>query len=471
MKIERELLEKIPTQALRLAEFLIARGARVYLVGGCVRDLLLGLESLDIDIATDMPFNSLKSVLPEFGKTYQLGEKFNTIGLIANAYNFEITSLRKEKYKEGSRHPEVQPAADIVEDLARRDFTINAIAIELKQEPAEIIDPFGGIEDIRSRIIRTPGNPEERMREDPLRMMRAVRFSSKLKFELEESLKGVLKDCSNALDTISWERRRDEFEKILTSPHPDVGIRLLAETDLMQFIVPEIVQMIGVEQPRPYHRANVFEHTLLTVINTEPDPLLRRAALFHDIGKPPSMVTEPKVMFPHHERKGEEITRNAMRRLRYSNKDIEMTAFLVRRHMRPIQYRSEWTDSAVRRLVKDCVLVKGEKILVPLEKVIALARADILAGGDETVNENLALMDELLERIKALNASEGAQKIGSPLNGNDIMLLAGKGPGPWIRDVKNYLTELVIEGKLKPYDIDGASKAALKYMKDKGITL
>lgn len=469
MEIKENLKGTIPHEALQVAGALTNRGARVFLVGGCVRDLIMGSKPPDIDIATDMPFDDLKSVLSEFGRTYVLGEKFYTLGLQGNNYNFEISTMRREKYKRGSRHPEVQPAKDIYEDLARRDFTINAVAIELCPAPSKIIDPFGGIEDIKSGIIRTPGDPEERMMEDPLRMMRAVRFASKLGFEIEESLKETIKRNAEALDIISLERRRDELEKIIISPRPDTGIRLLFETDLMRFIIPEIEMMKGVEQPAGYHRADVFEHTLLTMTYVKPDALLRRAALFHDIGKPNAKVTEPKTMFPNHEKIGEEITRLAMGRLKYSRMDIDMTAFMVRQHMRPIRYRSTWKDAAVRRLIRECVFIRGEKVLVPLEKVIALARADIMAGSLETVAENLALIDELLARIQSITESEEPQKLESPLDGNDIMHLAGLGPGPWIRCVKQHLTDLVIEGKLGVGDVQGAKKEALKYMAEKGI--
>ncbi len=469
MKINDNLRGTIPHEAIQVAQVLLDRGARVFLVGGCVRDLILGLEPPDIDIATDMPFDDLKEALSSLGRTYELGRKFFTLGLRGNNYNFEISSLRKEKYKKGSRHPEVQPARDIHEDLARRDFTINAVAIELYPDSANIIDPFGGIEDIKSGIIRTPGDPKEKMLEDPLRMMRAVRFASKLGFKIEESLKEIINRNSEALDLISLERRRDELEKIIISPRPDTGIRLLVEMDLMRFIIPEIAKMKGVEQPARYHRADVFEHTLLTMTYVEPDALLRRAALFHDTGKPDTRLTEPKVMFPDHEKIGEEITRRAMTRLKYSRKDIAMTAFLVRKHMRPIRYRSTWKDAAVRRLVRECVLVKGDEVLVPLEKVISLARADILAGSFETVDENLALIDELLERIKSITEKEEPQKIKSPLNGNEIMNLAKLHPGPWIREVKEHLTNLVIEGKLKPEDIEGAKNETLKFLAGKGM--
>ena len=448
-----------------LAERIGARGGRLYLVGGWVRDLLRGETCNDIDLATDLPAGQVKPALEGFGPVYTVGERFGTVGTEAGGYTFEITTLRTDAYKPGSRHPEVTRAEDIVEDLARRDFTINAMAISACPPGGGLIDPFGGASDLEAGVLRTPGDPAPRMEEDPLRMMRAVRFAAQLGFRIDAGLYEVLRSMAPELGNISWERKRDELEKVLVSANPDLGVRLLVETGLMAEVSPELYAMKGVAQPDAYHRADVLEHTLLTMSCLEPDPLLRRAALFHDVGKPPSRVTEPRLMFPGHDKVGAELTRRAMRRLRYPGGEIEATAFLVRRHMRPIRYEPSWSDAAVRRVVRDCALLRNGETVVPLSAVFELARADIRAGGLERAPRFLEAVDALEARIGLLDATrEEIHLAASPLNGDELMELFGRGPGRWLGPLKEHLEQLVVDGHLRPGDKEAAAVAAREYL-------
>jgi poly(A) polymerase len=442
----------------------LPQGSELYIVGGWVRDAIMGLRSEEIDLATNLPPSAIKRAMEGLGSIYDIGERFGTVGLRSEEDTVEVTTFRADEYAPGSRHPEIVPVGDIKEDLSRRDFTINSMALSVVPDPGTLIDPFGGREDIEARLIRTPGEPGPRMEEDPLRMMRAVRFSAQLGFEIESGLRRALQDRHALLDEISWERRRDELEKILLSPNPDTGIRTLVDTGLMEHVAEEVAAMKGVQQPPAYHRADVLEHTLLTVTYLPADSLLRRAALFHDLGKPGAMVTEPKTMFPEHDKISEELTRRAMRRLRYGSDDIQKTAFLVRRHMRPIRYESKWSDAAVRRLIRDCTLMKDDVVIVPLNAVLELARADIKAGNEEKAPHFLALVDELERRIEAVRADMEVEKVRSPLDGRELMELSGRGPGPWIGEVKDHLVHLILEGELAPGDRETALERAREFL-------
>ena len=459
----------IPGPVLALGEKIASAGGELYIVGGWVRDRLLDKDTRDIDLATNLAADRVKEAVSSLGSTYELGERFGTVGVRAGEYNLEITTYRREEYTPGSRHPKVTPVAGIAEDISRRDFTINALALSVVPDPGRLVDMFEGIKDLRSGVIRTPLPPAQTMAEDPLRMMRAVRFASQLGYDIDSGLLEVLHEKAGLLDTISRERRRDELERILASPNPDGGIRTLVATGLMDYVSPEVAALAGVEQPPAYHRADVLEHTLLTMTYLGPDPLLRRAALFHDLGKPSAKVTEPKTMFPEHEKLGEALTRQAMRMLRYSNEDIQKTSFLVRRHMRPIHYRGDWSDAAVRRMIRDCTLVKEDETIVPLSAVMELARADILAGSLDTVEANLALLAELSEKVEAVQRVHAVERITSPLDGRELMGLFGRGPGPWLKEVKAYLADLVVAGELDREDKEEAARRARGFLEDNGV--
>lgn len=457
----------VPSAVIGIGECIKAAGGESYVVGGWVRDRLRGVECNDIDLATNLTPEQVKTAVKRLGRLYALGERFGTIGVRAGGYAVEITTFRRDRYSPGSRHPEVTPVASIEEDLSRRDFTVNAMALSVAQKPARLIDPFGGRRDIERRTVRTPGPPGETMAEDPLRMMRAVRFAAQLGYSIDVELLGVLESMAGLLDSISRERRREELEKILVTDRADSGIRTMVKTGLMRYVSPELAAMEGVEQPEAYHRADVLEHTLLTMMYLRPDPLLRRAALFHDVGKPPAKVTSPRTSFPGHEKIGEELTERAMRRLRYANYDIIRTAFLVRRHMRPIRYESTWSDAAVRRMIRDCTLVRGDTVLVSVETVFELATADIEAGNERKAVEFLSKMAELKKRAEKALEGRPVQTVKSPLDGRELMELFGYGEGPWIGEVKAFLVGLVVDGLLDPDDKEGAAARARGFVEER----
>lgn len=458
-----------PEAVLALASRIESEGGQLFVVGGWVRDLLRGKECKDIDLATDLPPARVRRAIESSGPVYDIGERFGTICTIADGFTFEITTLRTDAYSEGSRHPEVTHIDQIEDDLGRRDFTINAMALRVSMVSENLIDPFGGAADLASGVIRTPGDPEPRMAEDPLRMMRAVRFAAQLGFRIEDHLLDVLKAQADRLDQISWERRRDELEKTIVSPHPDVGVRLLVDTGLMSYVSEEVAAMKGVAQPSAYHRADVLEHTLLTMTYLAPDPLLRRAALFHDVGKPPTRITEPRLMFNEHDKVGTELTQVAMRRLRYSTEDIQATVFMVRRHMRPIRYERDWSDSAVRRLVRDCNLRRNGEVVVPMEWVFELARADVKAGNLDKAPIFGTLIDDLEDRIEELGAHEEIHLAASPLDGTELAEMFAREPGPWLKPLKGHLKQLVIEGRLKGDDKEAAARFAREFMDGNGF--
>lgn len=453
---------EIPELVRLLGERVSAAGGELFIVGGWVRDRIMGLESWEVDLASSLSPAGMRAAMEGLGSVFDIGERFGTVGLRAEETLLEVTTFRSDEYTEGSRHPQVRPVRDIGEDLARRDFTMNAMALAVVPGPGRLIDPFGGRADIESRLVRTPGDPAARMAEDPLRMMRAVRFAAQLGFAVDGPLLDVLKRQASRLENISRERRRQELERILVSPNPDSGVRALVDTGLMEHVCAEVSAMKGVEQPAAYHRADVLEHTLLTVAYLPPDALLRRAALFHDVGKPPARVTEPKTMFPEHDRISEQITKRAMRLLRYGNDDIRETAFLVRRHMRPIRYESQWSDAAVRRFIRDCTLLRNEEVLVAPAAVFELARADVKAGNLDKVPVFLALIDELEERVEIIRAGQAVEKIRSPLDGRELMKLCGRGRGPWITEAKEHLVHLILEGELAEGDKEAAAELILR---------
>lgn len=461
----------IPEEVLTLGNKVSKAGGKLYIVGGWVRDFIrTGRPSIhrnDIDLATSLTPGDIKSCAEGIGNPFRLGEKFGTIGIKTGERSLEITTFRSDEYTPGSRHPAVKPVDNIEEDLSRRDFTVNAIAVEITGERGRVVDPFNGIGDIEGKTIVTPGNPAERMAEDPLRMMRAARFASQFDYRIDPVLYETLRNKSSFLDQISWERRRDELEKIIVSNNPYSGIMILVETGLMDYIAPEIAALNGVEQPTSCHRADVLQHTLLAMEYLEPDPLLRRAALFHDVGKPSAKVSQPKIRFPQHDKIGEDLTRKAMKRLKYSNQDIQKTAFLVRWHMRPVYYKEIWSDAAVRRSIRDCTMVKGEEVLVPMRSVLELARADIRAGSFDKVNEFLGAVEEMEKRITVVAVGGEVEKAKSPLDGKELMSEFDRDAGQWIKDVKKYLEELVVNGELNADDKEAARKFARAYIEDK----
>ncbi|HZC05882.1 MAG TPA: Nif3-like dinuclear metal center hexameric protein [Ktedonobacterales bacterium] len=474
------MLETIMT----LAQLFRAQRHELYMVGGCVRDLLMQREgSPDIDLTTDARPDAIKRIV---AATHPLavttvGETFGTIAvhyplpesaapaeppaeerrepvfssLLGNHPTdvdvIEITTYRSDVYHPDSRKPEVTFGDTLEGDLLRRDFTINAMA----RDPlsGEIVDPWGGRADLERKLIRAVGDdPHRRFDEDPLRMLRAVRFAAQLGFEIEHATAEAIRRQAATLGKISNERIRDELSKALTSSRPDLALRLLVNLGLAPYALPELLELRGVSQA-PAHSKDVYEHVLRVVSGTPPRPGLRWAALLHDIAKPRTYSVENgKVHFFGHEDVGAVMAREILRRLRFDRPFIEFVSKLVRMHMRANSYLPDWTDGAVRRLM----LEAGDA----LPDLLDLSRADITSYRPEKVARAVARINEMEARCAWLRQQAEVTPIKSPLDGNDLMALFKREPGPWLRVVKDRLLGLVIDGELAPDDRERAEHIA-----------
>lgn len=440
----------------RLGDAFARHVKSLYLVGGSVRDRILGRRNEDIDLATDAVPKETKSILGETKPDgiFNIGEKFGTIGAIYGETRVEITTFRSEKYIPKSRKPDVSFGTNIHDDLSRRDFTINAIAENL--HTGEIIDPFGGMQDIDLKLIRAVGNPDERFDEDPLRLLRAIRFSAHLEFIIEPITREAIRRNSSSLQHVSKERIAEEMNKLLVAPSPARAIRDACDLGLMTYIVPELLNARGMDQGE-YHFKDVFEHTLIVVDNLPAELDLRWTGLLHDIAKPVTFSLEGgEVHFKGHERVGEIMAREILNRLRLDRKTIATVGKLIRLHTRGNAYSSDWTDGAVRRLIRDV----GDD----LDSLFALSRADITSRRPAKVIEGLNRVAEFEQRCKDLLEKENVEALSSPLDGNELMTIFNRKPGPWIKPVKDYLLSLVIEGKIGPDDKEEAIHLAEEFL-------
>jgi poly(A) polymerase len=345
----------------------------------------------------------------------------------------EFVSARAESYASDSRKPDVRPAT-LDEDLRRRDFTVNTLLMDFD---GNVHDPLGrGLADLEARVLRTPADPKQTFSDDPLRMLRAIRFAAQLGFDLAPDILPAMRQMKDRLTSpvVSVERVADELRKMLVSERPALALELLDQGGLLGGILPEVAACKGVKQGG-YHTHDVFGHTLLAVAATPPDLVVRLAALFHDVGKP--ATAGPDGTFVGHEVVGADLAAKALERLRFPQKEIEAVAQLVRLHLRPVFYSSEWTDGAVRRLARD-----AGPLLRPL---MELARADIAASA-YPIPEKL---DELQARLDAV-LSEQPSRLEAPVSGEDIMRIRGIGPGPEVGRIKKRLTELVLDGAIEP---------------------
>ncbi|MFN8535394.1 MAG: HD domain-containing protein [Dehalococcoidia bacterium] len=445
----------------RLTAAFEAAGHRLYLVGGSVRDHLLGRRSPDLDFTTDAWPGKVQRIVKATGPdaVFTVGAKFGTIGLHYGAHVVEITTFRSETYVPRSRHPEVTFGDSLEGDLARRDFTINAMACRgLPASSDEIVDPFGGLDDLRAALIRAVGTPTERFDEDPLRLLRAVRFAAQLGFRIDPETERAIRHSAPALADISKERIEAEFTKILTAPHAAHGIRLCVDLGLMDNIIPELLEMFQMPPVKGYK--DVFKHTVVVVEQIGRDPLLRWAALLHDIAKPRTIGWEHgEVHFRGHERVGEQMTNEILRRLRMDLGFATSVARIVRLHVRANSYGADWTDSALRRFIREA----GDE----LPALIALCRADVTSARPARVEAAQARAGELEARAAELLEREDVARLDSPLDGNQLMALFGRPPGRWIGDVKAYLLELVLDGDLAPDDQPRATDLARAFLAER----
>lgn len=410
-------------------------GAQAWVVGGYVRDKLLDRPHPNPDVVVERGdalklaerFAELAGADPPV--TF---ERFGTAQVTLPGHLVEFVNARAESYASDSRKPDVRPAT-LDEDLRRRDFTINTLLMDLE---GKIHDPLGGRKDLEARILRTPTDPLRTFADDPLRMLRAVRFASELGFELAPDLLPAMRQMKGRLapPVISAERIADELRRMLISPRPRLSLELLDAGELLEVVLPEVAACKGVPQSG-YHTHDVFGHTLLTVERLPPDLVVRLAALFHDVGKPSTAT--PDGAFTGHENVGAELAKAALERLRFSQKEIETVVKLVRLHLRPVYYNSEWSDGAVRRLARDAGPV--------LDRLMAMARADIAASAYPEPEK----LDELQARIQAA-LSERPSRLAPLVTGDDVMRARGIGPGPEVGRIKKRLEEAVIDGEVAP---------------------
>src|SRR5438034_672156 len=444
-----------------LAEAFYAQQKQLYIVGGTVRDVLLHREeSNDEDLATDATPDEIKRIVaPTHPQAIVLvGERVGTVRLHYSHNIIEITTFRSERYNPDSRKPEVCFGTVLEDDLLRRDFTINAMACH--PLTGEIIDPFGGRQDLEAHLLRAVGNePDKRFDEDPLRLLRGVRFAAQLDFTLERETRRSIARQSAKLQKISRERIRDEMNKLLISPHPAKGLDLLVELGLMEWIIPEVVELRGVSQQltRSISSKDVYAHVLRVVERSSPRLATRWSALLHDIAKPRTKsVEDNKVHFFGHEDVGAYMAREILKRLHIDREFIENVSKIVRLHMRANAYTSEWTDGAVRRLMLD----SGEI----LPDLLDLSRADITSYRADKVSRAAARVTELAERCRRLKEEAERVPLKSPLDGNELMALFNRSPGPWLRPIKDHLLGLVIDGVLSPDDKEEAARIARAFL-------
>lgn len=423
-----------PTQELvaRLAK----EGHRAYLVGGSVRDAFLDREIVDVDITTDARPDAIEKAVKGWAKhVWMQGQRFGTIGAEKNGERFEITTFRADVYRPESRKPEVTFSDDIEVDLSRRDFTVNSMALAL-DEPA-LVDPFGGITDLHARKLRTPQAPEVSFEDDPLRMLRAARFVATLGFEPDAEVVRAIEAMHERLEIISAERIRDELSKMLLAEDPTPGLWMIARTGLSQHFLPELDAM-ELEQDPIHRHKDVLAHTIAVVAKTSPQLVLRLAALMHDVGKPRTRGIGPAgVTFHHHEVVGARMTRKRLTELRYSTDIVEAVTTLVELHLRFHTYRMGWTDSAVRRYVRDA----GDL----LDELNELTRCDCTTRDKRKADALGRRMDELEARIAELAAQEELAKIKPPLDGKQVMEFLGVGPGPVVGKALAFLLELRLD--------------------------
>jgi len=446
---------------ITLAEAFRAQHKQLYMVGGTVRDGLLQREqSTDADLATDAPPDEIKRLVAPTrpSAVILVGERFGTVRLHYGSDIVEITTFRTEHYNPESRKPEVGFGTSLADDLLRRDFTINALA----RDPlnGQIIDLFEGRQDLEAHILRAVGNePDKRFDEDPLRLLRAVRFAAQLDFTIEPQTRRSMIRQASKLQKISRERIRDEMNKLLVSPHPAKGLDLLVELGLMAWIIPEVLELRGVsQQPSPtpgrtISSKDVYAHVLRVVERSTPRLATRWSALLHDIAKPRTRTIEDnKIHFFGHEDVGAYMARDILKRLHFDRDFIENVSRVVHLHMRANAYTSDWTDGAVRRLM----LEAGDT----LPDLLDLSRADITSYRADKISRAAARVAELEERCQRLKEEAERVPIKSPLDGNELMALFQRSPGPWLRPIKDHLLELVIDGVLSPDDKEEAARIA-----------
>jgi len=432
-----------------LGEIFSKNGFEISLVGGPVRDAVLGKAVKDLDLTTNAKPEEIQKCLKGWADSiWDVGIKFGTVGAKVKDYVFEITTYRTEQYEDTSRKPSVEFGKTLEEDLARRDFTINAMALRLPN--FELVDIYNGLTDLNNKILRTPLDAQISFSEDPLRMLRAARFMSKLDLKPQADLVDAMKTLADRLKIVSMERINDEFNKLLLTDKPRPGIELLVETGVAEHFLPEL-PALKLEIDEHHHHKDVYQHSL-TVLDQvidlenkhqpqiEADLVLRIAALLHDIGKPKTrkFEGEGRVSFHHHEVVGARLAKKRLEKLRYSNEIIEQVCLLIELHLRFHGYGDgKWTDSAVRRYVRD-----AEEQLIRLHK---LTRADCTTRNEAKAEKLRNAYNDLEERIVELSKQEELKSMRPELDGAEIMQVLNIKPGPEVGKAYQFLLDLRLD--------------------------
>ena len=443
------LRERAP--AAEIGRLFARQGHELALVGGPVRDVFLGQQPGDLDLTTDATPEQVLAMTKRWAdKTWTVGIAFGTVGLRKGNSVFEITTYRSEQYGRTSRRPDVQYGRSLEEDLGRRDFTINAMAARLPGY--EFVDPFGGFDALREKVLRTPGPPEQSFGDDPLRILRAARFAAKLGFTVAPEVRAAMTEQAGRLEIVSAERITSELTKLMLTPDPALGIDVLVQTGVADEVLPE-VSRLRMEADEHHRHKDVYEHSLTVLrqaIALEPryglegDLTVRLAALLHDIGKPKtrSLLPDGRVAFHLHEVKGAQLTKRRLAALRFPNDVVRDVSRLVELHLRFHGYgEGEWTDSAVRRYVRD-----AGPLLVRLH---VLTRADCTTRNRAKAARLARAYGSLEQRIAELSEQEELARIRPELDGNEIMRILGVPPGPVVGRAYDFLLELrITEGEL-----------------------
>jgi poly(A) polymerase len=434
-----ERLRPVLDVANELAVLFEAAGARLYLVGGVVRDALLDRLSShsDLDFTTDALPSQTESILGAWAdNVWAQGKRFGTIAATKGDRRVEVTTHRAEQYDTASRKPDVEFSTAIEADLARRDFTVNAMAISLPD--LQLVDPFDGVGDLAAKKLRTPLSPEVSFTDDPLRMLRAARFIAGYGLEAQPDLFAAVTRWRGRLDIVSDERVREELDKLIVVPDPGPGLWFLVRTGLAEEFLPEL-PALALEQDPVHRHKDVLAHTIAVVQRSRPERIVRLAALFHDIGKPKTRSFGPggAVSFHHHELVGARMTRDRMRALRYPADDIDKVSTLVELHLRFHTYGMGWTDSAIRRYVRDADGL--------LDELNELTRSDCTTRDASKARALAARMDELEKRIGELRQQEELAAIRPDLDGRAVMEHLGVAPGPVVGRALAYLLEVRLD--------------------------
>ena len=464
----RSLIERAPL-ASSLAQAFSAKGFTLALVGGPVRDAILGRLGNDLDFTTNALPHDTKKILQEWAENiWETGITFGTVAGKRGDTTVEVTTYRNERYDPDSRKPEVDYGTEILGDLSRRDFTVNAMALELTGDAPEFLDPFNGLQDLSKRVLRTPGRPSDSFNDDPLRMMRAARFASQLDFEIDPGVLVSIKNLAHRIAIVSAERVRDEFIKILMSPDPRMGITILVDTGLADIVIPEIPKL-RLEVDEHHHHKDVYEHSI-TVLEQAmvqeirlggPNLIIRLAALLHDIGKPKTrnFIDGGGVSFHHHEVVGARLAKKRLQELRFDTHTVEAVETLTALHLRFHGYGDrEWSDSAVRRYVRD-----AGGLLTHLH---VLTRADCTTRNKAKATRLSGVYDSLEARIDILMEQEELSKIRPDLDGAQVMELLNLKPSREVGAAMDFLMELRLDQG--PIGAEKATAELLNWWKDRG---